>query len=545
MDQKIKEILAKIKAFFVNMSQKTRRLLIIAGIVLLIAIIGIVIFVSNRPYTVLFTGMTAEDMSSVVSYLEGAGITDYQVQGNDTILVPEKQEASLKMKLLMEGYPTSGFGYSRYLDNINSLATESDRRMLYLYDLQDRLGAVVRCFDGVKDAKVTIAQGEDNSYVLQRDNVLEASASVIVIMEGSQRLSTQQADAIRHLISSAVQGLVIENISISDPAGTPYSGSDEESSSEAAQLKFELEARVNENVRNNVLQVLTPLFGAENVYVGVKSTVDISRTYLDSTTYQEPDWAADGSTNGEGIIGSRIYSNAIEQGEGNAGGVVGTQSNADFNTYVEEYQPDGSEQRISSSGEINYNVDTFHRQSETPAGVIEDVMVSISINSTAAGNVNTDALVPHVARAAGIGVDVQGEKISIVAMPFYTGAGEAGDESDNNISGLPMWVIFVIIGAVVVFILLFVLLLLLSKRRKRRLQETQTAAAMAGTPIAADGMQEILQQQPITESADIMDVHTERAMELRKDVRKFAEESPEIAAQMVKSWLKGGEEENG
>ena len=29
-------------------------------------------------------------------------------------------------------------------------------------------------------------------------------------------------------------------------------------------------------------------------------------------------------------------------------------------------------------------------------------------------------------------------------------------------------------------------------------------------------------------------------MELRKDVRKFAEDNPEIAAQMVKSWLREG-----
>lgn len=30
-------------------------------------------------------------------------------------------------------------------------------------------------------------------------------------------------------------------------------------------------------------------------------------------------------------------------------------------------------------------------------------------------------------------------------------------------------------------------------------------------------------------------------MELRKDVRKFAEENPEIAAQMVKAWLREGD----
>ena len=38
-----------------------------------------------------------------------------------------------------------------------------------------------------------------------------------------------------------------------------------------------------------------------------------------------------------------------------------------------------------------------------------------------------------------------------------------------------------------------------------------------------------------------MEMQTEKSMELRKDVRKFAEENPEIAAQMVKNWLKEGD----
>jgi flagellar M-ring protein FliF len=36
-----------------------------------------------------------------------------------------------------------------------------------------------------------------------------------------------------------------------------------------------------------------------------------------------------------------------------------------------------------------------------------------------------------------------------------------------------------------------------------------------------------------------MEVNTEKSMELRKAVRQFAQNNPEIAAQMVKTWLKG------
>ena len=44
--------------------------------------------------------------------------------------------------------------------------------------------------------------------------------------------------------------------------------------------------------------------------------------------------------------------------------------------------------------------------------------------------------------------------------------------------------------------------------------------------------------------ADVMDIQTERSMELRKDIRQFVDENPEIAATMIKSWLKG-DDDNG
>jgi len=84
-------------------------------------------------------------------------------------------------------------------------------------------------------------------------------------------------------------------------------------------------------------------------------------------------------------------------------------------------------------------------------------------------------------------------------------------------------------------VLLLVILLLGRRRRKRRKElEAAGLAAVAQTETA-----------PLTpqEGADIMNLQTEKSMELRKDVRKFAEDNPEIAAQMVKSWLREGDGE--
>lgn len=535
MKEKLMQVWQKAASSFAGMSKRVRGLLIGTLVIIIVGVIAAVWVLSSKPYSVLFTGLAADDMSSVLSYLEESGVADYRVRENDTILVPENQEASLKAKLLMQGYPSSGFGYSMYLDNVNALSTETDRKNLHLLDLQDRLGAVVRCFEGVEDAVVTIAQGEDRRYVLDSGNVIEASASVLITMKSAKSLTNEQALAIRSLIARAVQGLEISNISISDTAGKTYSGGEDAASSDASQLKLALEEQVNNTVRNNIMQVLTPLFGLQNLSVSVNSTVDVSRSRQETTAYTEPEWAADGSTGGKGIIGSRVYDyNISRDGNAPAGGVVGTETNSDLTTYVESgYQPDGTEGQIQASGQQDYLVDNSKTQTERAAGTITDLMVSVSINSTSTGMVGTESLMRHVARAAGIGSDLETEKISILSVPFYTEApAPVGPIADAL--NIPDWAINALIAGAALFVVLLMIILMIRKRSKRKKVSMQPAYAFEGA---------VQQMEPM--GADIMDLRTERSLELRKDVRSFAENNPEIAAQMVKSWLRGGEDGNG
>ena len=146
------------------------------------------------------------------------------------------------------------------------------------------------------------------------------------------------------------------------------------------------------------MTVLTPLYGADNVRVAVSSTVDVNHTVGETTQYTLPDWASDGSTSGEGIIGSKVYDQEIVRGDnGTVGGVAGNESNADISTYVEnQAKANGNESYIKNQGQTNYNVDTDKEQVERIAGVVSDLMVSVSINSAVSGSVNTTELVSHV-----------------------------------------------------------------------------------------------------------------------------------------------------
>lgn len=524
MKEKAKQFAAEVKSRWQAASKKVKLLLGCSLLSVVVVLVVIALVLANRPYTTLFTDLNQSDQTAILAYFSDNGITDYRVEG-DAILVPENQKESLMAQVLVAGYPSSGYDYGTYLNNVGSLTTESERNQLVLFDLQDYMAAVICNMDGVESADVLLTPGEDHTYVLDSGNTVDASAAVQVTMEDGKTLSDNQVKAIRNLVSHGLSGLNVENVSITDSLGNNYSTDEDFSDAQdASQLKMQLEEKYNNLIRTRVMQVLLPLYGEDNVRVSVNTVVDLDRSYTDSTDYSLEDWA---QGKDDGIIGTQVWDDSIVRDQGDTtGGVAGTQSNADINTYVEnQMQPDGTESAITASGQTDRLVDTTKQQVEHVAGYISDVMVSVTINQAAAGAVEEGDLYSHVGRAAGISAADQQNKISILVSPFY--------EDQNSVlpaAGLPPWILYAALGGVALFlVLLLIILLLVRRRRKKKAAEQEEAQGVVVAP------------PPAAKQADIMEMQTERSMELRQDIRKFTEENPEIAAQMVRNWLREGD----
>ncbi len=555
MDEKMKQFGAKAKGFVSKVGKKTWAIIGAVAGVAVIAVVLLVVLTMNKTYVPLFTELSSEDISSILNYLSEQNVTDYKVRDNDTILVPEAMEPSLKAKVMMAGYPAAADGYALYDEKVSSLSTESDRNNYTRMGLEKNLVALIENFDNVRQASVLISPGQDNSYVLNRDDTIDATATVFVTTRNGGRLSDEVAAAIRRAVRFAVEGLKIENVTIEDQNGTTYIDIDGLSSkTDESMLKLTLESEQNAIIRRNILNLLAPVYGEENLSVGVNTTVDVAHTWEEAIQYYLPEYAQDGSTGGKGIIGSRVFHYEIgRDGNANQGGVPGTTTNADLSEYVEQgYQPDGNENVLEGDGEYNYENSQTTTQKEWNGGTIIDCMVSVTINAQP-GSVNTDDLVGHVARVAGIDVEMQDDKVSVLAIPFILEPDEDTTTRGGILAGVPDWVLYAAIAGLALFLLiLLIVLILVSRSRKKRkaqeealLAEQEAAALAAAQAAAALAFTEEQQQEPPKTGANIMEIHTERSMELRRDVRAFAESNPEVAAYMVKSWLKEDEEDDG
>ena len=290
MGDRMKKTAGRFKEFTGKMSKGLKRGIIFGLIIAILAVAGLLFYRSSRPYTVLFRELSQEDMTNILTYLNENNVTDIQIQNNNTILVRAEQEASLKAAIIQQGYPSSGYAYDTYLNNIGILSSETDRRQLTVYDLQDQLADVIRRFDGVSDARVNINTASNNRYILS-DSVVDATASVFIDMKSGRTLSDSQVKGIRSYVSHAVSGLDFSNVTIQDGSGTQYTGTDDNGLRDNASLKLSLQSQIDNDKRNKILSELIPLFGMENVNVSVTSTVDVTHSYSEAVTYNEPDWA--------------------------------------------------------------------------------------------------------------------------------------------------------------------------------------------------------------------------------------------------------------
>lgn len=519
----------------------SKKIWIISAVVLVSVAVLIAFFLNNKPYEVLVTGVSSGEASSILTFLEGQGVTNYKVENNDTILVPRSQVTALKGKLLMEGYPQTGYAYSTYYDHVGSLSTESERDNAYLMFLMESMSNVIRTFENVKDATVLISPGEDHGYVLDSGNVVDATAAVTVTMEGAAKLSAQQVSAIRNLVSHGVQGLEIDSVAISDTMGNSYTADASAAAGDASALKLQLEEEYENKIRTEVMQALSPFFGTDNVKVSVNCVVELSQRTVSSRDVHLPDWAQNGDTDGKGIIGKQIYEYYVNRpGSDVVGGLVGSETNSDLPEYVEkEADPNGNEQSLGGSGQVDYDNPFTETQALYTAGYLEDCTVAVSINSAAVGAADTEKIRQHVARAAGIagpvdaetGVEYLADKISVVSMDFYSPVAPPVLDAAT----VPMWVLVAAAGGLLLFIILLLVILMIRRRIKKKKAAIQSNEL--DEMLASAGFMDAASQA----GADVMSMQTEKSMELRKDIRQFANDNPEIAAQMVRGWLKGSD----
>jgi len=159
---------------------------------------------------------------------------------------------------------------------------------------------------------VHLATPEASVFV--RDHA-DPSASVIVKLQQGRSLSDAQVRSIVNLVASSVPGMKPESVTIVDQLGALLSkpeGGDPNAAASDARIDYQ--RRVEDKVRTQLVQLLTPLVGAGNFTAEVQADVDLNETQATRESYdkegtvraEQGNWTGskDGDTAPGGIPGA-------------------------------------------------------------------------------------------------------------------------------------------------------------------------------------------------------------------------------------------------
>lgn len=459
-----------------------------------------------------------------------------------TITVLKGTENYIAIQLAQQEYPKSDLTYPLTTDNTGMFTTPAEYKAYQKMDTENRLGAIIGSMENISEAVVTLTAPEQKNTVIT-SNKQYPTASVVVHLNGIEKLSNEQITGITHVVKMSWSGLTDENISIVDGYGIPQIAGDESDYDfiveETKRLVFK--TNLENNIKNKILELLIPAYGEDGVSVAVNMVLD-----LDSKVSETTDYSPEGNTNA-GVLQHADVSNA-SGGTTVDGGVVGVEGNADDTYPTGDTNGAGSWSEESFSN--TYLVDTYKEQVEKSGYDIEGLSISVVVYTDYLSEAEQQDLVRLVGNAGTVNPAVVDEVVTVTNFRKYT------DIEDALATPVPTYLFgltfdqLILVGAIILIIILVILIVLaiVSGNAKKQRKAFEKQVIETSGLIAAEG-EEPVDTFVFADTVEPMGIQslTEEPVEtkeivIRREISDFAKHSPEIVAQLLKSWIKEEED---
>lgn len=528
MKEQLIAALHNIKEHFNKLSKKSKIILITVFSLVVIVSVGFTIFlnVQRSGYVVLFPNITAEESNEVYTSLQAMEVIP-QVNAKGQVMVPREQYDSLILDLAGKGFPKSAPNYGIFTDNTGFTKTEFEKKQALLFQLQNRLQETLSRIEGVRSAIVTINVPNDSTYVWDKDKSEPSTASVLVEMEGGITMSPERVAAIKSLTSGAVPKLLAENVGVFDAkTGIEMQSAGDLSSSNMDPQGLVFQREIELDIVNKVKQILTPKYGADGVFAVATVALDFDKMM---TERKEMLTQEDGS--GMKTHDEEMYS---INGEVPAAGLVGEENNTDIPQY--NAGADGTGGMTNYQRSADYDFGYIKTQIEKGQAAIKTQSVSVLVNDPAFDTATHDVLVDLIAK--GTSIDPMYISVSNLDLGIEPDTTEPEVPQDPGISTR---MIIILIAAFVLLILLLILIFALisaHKKKKKRLLEEAEAQEAALREAELKSLQDEIDAHKKAIAHSAFAANNTKESAITEEIKEFAKENPEIAASLIRSWLK-------
>ncbi|MBB4199350.1 flagellar M-ring protein FliF [Rhodoblastus sphagnicola] len=259
-----------------------RRLSLLAAIGLIVfGMIGGAGYYLSRPTNdILYAGLDKQDVSRIGAALKESGVAFDVSADGATVYVAYGDTARARMLLAEQGLPRSGGTGYELFDKLGSLGlTSFMQEVTRLRAMEGELARTIQTMRGVKAARVHLVMPDEGSF---RRAKQPPSASIVLRTEGQDNALIAQA--VRHLVASAVPSMTVDQVTVLNVDGTLLaSGSDGVDGGPTKMLT--LEKNVSTEIQNNIRRTLAPYLSLRNFQISVAARLNTDRKETTQTTY--------------------------------------------------------------------------------------------------------------------------------------------------------------------------------------------------------------------------------------------------------------------
>lgn len=533
MKEKFKKLFDKIKEFWSKLSSGMRKLLIACISLIVIAAIIVTVILnssSTDDYIVLFPDMEASESAEVYKYLTSQNVST-KINEKGEIMVPKDQWDTLVYKLAEKGYPQSAPSYGTYFDNLSMTMTDSEKQQLMIKDLQDRLQITINRIDGIKGSVVTISYPEKSSYAW-KDDESKASASVALTLEKPDSFTSENVNAVKNLVAFATQQMKPEDVIVIDTT----TGRELGSSASDDKTSYDIVSRENyeriirERIEESVENILSKPYGKDNVVAACTVSVNYDKISEEMMKYLPED-------NGQGVVDWR---HIIYKGQGTttqeASGVSGEENNTDTPSYPNEDDNIAITDPDYLEREITYSISHVLTQTEKAQGVIKDSTIAITIKTDAPlSNTEKAQIIDLVKNATAISDTTKITVFDWQKTELETEPTEA--TKTTSVKNYSSFLLLLILLGVIVLAAFIIFLITRNAKRKIKANNNRNQRAV-------DQLEAKLEETKRRSLAEMANESNKEQKETASEVRKFAQDNPDLTAAIVRSMIMDDENKN-
>ena len=504
-----------------------QRAILVSFVAVAVVVIGIVAMLASKPrMSVLFSGLESEDAGAIVQKLNDDKI-QYQLSADGSAIeVPSDKVYDLRLKMASQGLPQGGNVGFELFDKSNFGMTEFTERVTYQRAMQGELTRTIKQLAPVTDARVILTIPEDKVYSSEQE---PSKASVALKLKRGMPLSDDQVAGIVHLVSSAVEGMRPENVTVVDSEGNILS---EESSTTSGggrltTTQSKMKRQYEDELSQNLQSMLAKIVGPDKVVVRVSADLNFDQKQTKAETF-EPVAGSNGKV--QGVLLSEDKSSEVYSGR------VVPPANVPNNAVSSS--PGDNYNRSQSTAQ--YEVSKRVEETVSAPGQLQRLSVAVLVDESVNG-AQLAKLRQAVTAAAGVD-QTRGDQVTVQNIAFDTSTSKAADAemAKASKSELIKTLAKDFGAALLLIVFLFILRSIVKQIKIQAPPEPAPSVVIPEFPEAMPNPAELFQEQaPVFEQPPVpQKAEAFSTARINSDIpQEIAQSTPEDLAKLVRTWM--------